>query len=284
MRQIVRADYIWPAPNLSVVAASLRNMKAPNVIQQLPPRPALNFRPSDHPSGALVIYTATTDSHTGAIHHDSKAHGARTAGSWFLTLRVAGGALGVRSRHRTMTIARDYAAAVLAATTGTTHADLLAAAALVDAGLDQGSDRQPKQHVVVIACGAAKVAHPAPAAALYTSAHFSLMLRAARRMATAQGGRVLVLSALHGLVELDTVLDPYDVKMGAAGCVTAEVLAGQLVAIGPSAITTLLPHAYAATLDHAAELAGVGELIDLFADAPGIGYQRGVAARILNAA
>lgn len=258
---------------------------AAKVIQQPAPRPALIFRPSDHPSGALVIYTATTDSHTCAIHHVDQAQGARTAGSWFLTLRIGGGALGVRSRHRTMTIARDYAASVLAATAGTTHADLLAAASLVDAGLDhQGRDRLPTQPIVVIACGAAKLDRPAPASELYTSGHFTLMLRAARRLADTQGGRVLVLSARYGLVELDTVLDPYDVKMGGAGCVTPEILAGQLVALGPSSITTLLPHAYAAALDHAAELAGGGDLIDLFADAPGIGYQRGVAAGILNAA
>lgn len=258
-------------------------MKAANETQRTS-RPVLSFQPSDHP-GELVIYTAATESHTCAIHHDRKAHGAHTAGSWFLTLRVAGGALGVRSRHRTLTIARRYAASVLAATTGPTHADLLAAAALVDAGWGhQAGDRLQGQPIVVIACGAAKLTHAAPAAELYTSGHFILMLRAAHRLADSQGGRVLVLSALHGLVELDTVLAPYDVKMGAAGCVTPDVLAGQLGVLGATSITTLLPRAYAAVLDHAAELAGVGDLIDMFADAPGIGYQRGVAARILNAA
>ena len=48
--------------------------------------------------------------------------------------------------------------------------------------------------------------------------------------------------------------------------------------LAPSTITTLLPHAYAAALDAAADIAGAPHIIDLFADAPGIGYQ-GSAAR-----
>ncbi|MGB8403479.1 MAG: DUF6884 domain-containing protein [Mycobacterium sp.] len=219
-----------------------------------------------------------------------EAEGARTEGAWFLSIRVAGGVLRVRSRHRTMNIGREYAAAVLAATTGPTHTELLAAVEHIDAGLNldepgievEGPPAAPP--IVVIACGAAKVDHATRAAELYTSGHFTLMLKAARRLAEAQGGRVVVLSALHGLVELDRVLDPYDLKMGEPGSIIVAALAGQLEAIAPSVVTTLLPHAYAVALDEAAELAGLGDLIDLFAEAPGIGYQRGVASRVLKAA
>lgn len=40
--------------------------------------------------------------------------------------------------------------------------------------------------VVVVACGAAKLDRRAPAAELYTSSHFGLMLRATRRVADQQ--------------------------------------------------------------------------------------------------
>lgn len=85
------------------------------------------------------------------------------------------------------------------------------------------------------------------------------MLKAARHVAAQRSGRVLILSALHGLVELDTQrkqIAPYDVKMGAPGSIAPAALANQLAAIAPSSITTLLPLAYAAALDEAAELVG----------------------------
>lgn len=252
-------------------------------------RQALTFRPTTRASD-LLVYTATAGSYVCELYQVEVAEGARTAGAWFLTIGVAGGALRVRSRHHTMTNGREYAATVLAPTTGTTHADLLAAVELVEAGAaddepcSETHDGNEGQHLVVIACGAAKLDHPAQAAELYTSAHFKLMLKAARRLAEDHGGRVVIMSALHGLVELETVLAPYDLKMGETGSITVTTLAGQLKVIAPGSITTLLPHAYAAALDEAAELAGIGDLIDLFAEAPGIGYQRGVASRLLNVA
>jgi uncharacterized protein DUF6884 len=135
--------------------------------------------------------------------------------------------------------------------------------------------------VVVIACGAAKLDRPAVAAELYTSANFRLHLRAARALAAELGGRVLILSALHGLVDPAAELEPYDVKMGDSGSIPADVLAKQLAAIAPSSIHTLLPRAYANALRAAA---GGVELVDLFAGAPGIGYQRGVSAKLLRRA
>lgn len=243
----------------------------------------LKLRPVCHPSGALMIYTATTDTHIVELYQVEQAEGARTHGSWFLQIRVAGAVLRTHSRHFTMAEGREFAIAVLNQTAGPTHAELLAAFALVEA-TDRPAAAGAGSPVVVIACGANKLSTTAPAADLYTSAHFALMLRAARRVATQQAGRVLILSALHGLVELDTQLAPYDVKMGDPGSITPAALAHQLAALAPSSITTLLPLAYAAALDEAAELAGAPDLVDLFAEAPGIGYQRGVASRLLTAA
>lgn len=256
---------------------------------------SVTFRPIWHPASALTIYTATTATHIVELHQVDQAEGGRTHGTWFLTIRVTGAILRTHSRHHTMTAAREFANAVLAELTGPTHADLLTAFELVEArsaaeGANPGKARAdasepvPGMPIVVIACGAAKLATTAPAAQLYTSGHFALMLRAARRVAGQQSGRVLVLSALHGLAELDAELAPYDVRMGAAGSITPADLAHQLAAIAPSTITTLLPRAYRAVLAEAARLAGAPGLIDLFAEAPGIGYQRSVAARLLSAA
>jgi cytoplasmic iron level regulating protein YaaA (DUF328/UPF0246 family) len=58
----------------------------------------------------------------------------------------------------------------------------------------------------LIACSAAKLAHPAPAAELYTGQAFKLAMAAA----AAVDAEVLILSALHGAVQAGQVLAPYD--------------------------------------------------------------------------
>lgn len=248
------------------------------------PAPPLTFRPAPHSSGTLTIHTATTDTHTIELYRVNEAEGARTHGAWFMRIRVAGGVLAAHSRHATMAAGRQFAAAVLATVDGPAHVDLLAAHALVADGVAERAElagMPDAEPIVVLACGAAKLDHRAPAADLYTSPHFALMLRAARRVAGEQAGRVLILSALHGLVECERELEPYDVKMGDPRSVAPATIAEQLACIAPRSITTLLPRAYAAVLDEAAGIAGAPAPIDLLANAPGIGYQRRVAARLL---
>lgn len=254
---------------------------------------SLTFRAVPHPSGALTIYTATTATHVIEIYEVKQAAQARTRGTWFMHIRVHGAALSVSSQHFTKTAARDFAQAVLAATTGPTHADLAAARDLVgDEPVIESSpateDLAPaapaaERRIVVIACGAAKLDHAAPADQLYTSDHFKLVLRAARRLADEQTGRVVILSAENGIVECDRQLDPYDVKMGDPAAITPVAIAAQLANIAPSSITALLPRAYAAALTEAATIAGAPTPINLFADTPGIGYQRAIAARLAAA-
>lgn len=67
--------------------------------------------------------------------------------------------------------------------------------------------------VGLVACAAQKLHHPAPARDLYTSQLF----RKASAYATAECDRWYILSAKHGLVHPDTVLEPYDVRLGAEG-------------------------------------------------------------------
>ena len=103
----------------------------------------------------------------------------------------------------------------------------------------------------VVPCGAAKLDHAAPAAELYTGAHFRYVLNAAIELADGDRDRVRILSAKHGLLKLGQAVAPYDMKMGDPHSVMAyevkeqlEVLAwGQnvhLVALTPNAYTDKL--------------------------------------------
>lgn len=148
--------------------------------------------------------------------------------------------------------------------------------------------------LVVIACAAAKHEGTHAAAELYTSANFAHMLRSAQAHAADAvdsfgrpvEAKVMILSARYGLVELDQHLASYDTKMGDAGCITAAGVAAQLAELAPAAIESLLPAAYRRTLAAAVELSNEDdgntwiELMDAFEAAPGIGYQRGVAAKL----
>lgn len=67
-----------------------------------------------------------------------------------------------------------------------------------------------KNWVVLVSCGAAKLTTPAPARSLYTGSVF----RAQRDYAEAiPGRRWAILSALYGLVDPDTVIAPYDLRL-----------------------------------------------------------------------
>lgn len=132
--------------------------------------------------------------------------------------------------------------------------------------------------VYVIPCAAAKVDHAAPARDLYTSANFRSALATAEAMAAADGGTVLILSAKYGLLELDTVVDTYDVKMGDADAITPEGIRNTAVELGldeaDPELYALLPAAYFTALAQA--LAPLYLFAaDVYEAAPGIGYQRG---------
>ena len=71
--------------------------------------------------------------------------------------------------------------------------------------------------LVVVACGSAKHAAPAPAGELYTGSYHRACRAAAVRLTTPQ--RIRILSAACGLLPLDAVVTPYDVRAGAPGAV-----------------------------------------------------------------
>ena len=75
------------------------------------------------------------------------------------------------------------------------------------------NDTTHKPPVYLVGCGKSKLAHAAPARALYTGPLFRKSLAVAEREAAATGGTVLILSAEYGAVPLDGMLDPYDLAL-----------------------------------------------------------------------
>ncbi|MGK5677619.1 DUF7221 family queuine tRNA-ribosyltransferase-like protein [Actinoplanes sp. URMC 104] len=111
----------------------------------------------------------------------------------------------------------------------------------------------------VIPCGGQKLDRPAPARELYRGQMFRQTLDSAIAAAAdyEQEGvpaRVLILSGLHGLVELDTVLAPYEQRIDKPGAVAVATLTGQALELGityGSTVIALLPQAYFAKLNAA---------------------------------
>ena len=155
------------------------------------------------------------------------------------------------------------------------------------------STASPVHKIFVIPCSAAKGAQAAPASELYTSANFAHMLRAAQ-IEAADTARVLsvtckvmILSALHGLVDLDTELEPYNVRMGQPGCIPAHEIRWQLAHLGANVIVSMLPGAYYRPLEQAVREGNDRgscdiDLMDAYESAPGIGWQRGVASSLVR--
>ncbi|NMI63190.1 DUF6884 domain-containing protein [Streptomyces sp. RLA2-12] len=85
--------------------------------------------------------------------------------------------------------------------------------------------------VVVIPCSGPKLGHAAPAGKLYVGKLHTHARRTADAL-TAHGGTVLVLSALHGFLPLDQVIEPYDHTWDDAGSVTVEELRAQAAELG----------------------------------------------------
>ncbi|MDH6284598.1 DUF6884 domain-containing protein [Prescottella agglutinans] len=79
--------------------------------------------------------------------------------------------------------------------------------------------------LVVIPCGGAKAPHRSPAGLLYTSGVHRLAQRAARTLTGPESIRIL--SAKHGLLTLDELVDPYDLRLGQPKSITPDVLREQ---------------------------------------------------------
>lgn len=133
---------------------------------------------------------------------------------------------------------------------------------------------------VVIPCGAGKLDHAAPARELYTGAQYRLGLAAGEQLAGQLGAQLLIVSALHGLVRPDQLLEPYDLRMGAPGSVTHTRLAAHLMRYGVTELHALTPKAYTAALERAAQLVPGATVQAYLAGTRGLLEQRSRLARI----
>ncbi|XVU24189.1 DUF7221 family queuine tRNA-ribosyltransferase-like protein [Actinoplanes sp. CA-054009] len=140
----------------------------------------------------------------------------------------------------------------------------------------------------VIPCGAAKLDRPAAARDLYTGQHFRHALANVQRLAAlddAEGRgptQLLILSAHHGLVDPDTILDPYEQRMDAPGAITATALTAQALKLGidwGSQVYAAVPKPYLARLDQALREIDV-YVQDIYEGTASIGEQRRVLSII----
>ena len=128
------------------------------------------------------------------------------------------------------------------------------------------------KHMVIIPCGASKLSHPAPASELYTGSMFADALRTARTMTADENIRIL--SAKHGLVRLDHVIEPYEMKMSHKDSVTGFRLVMQLVGLKfEGTIHALLPKQYLSKMTSAANAVNAS-VVNHYEGCAGIGYQK----------
>ena len=134
--------------------------------------------------------------------------------------------------------------------------------------------------LILIPCGSKKRLEPCPARDLYVGAQFRMTLRAAEALQAAEGGRIMILSGLHGLLELAQVVEPYEQRMGKPGCVSVEQLRAQAVAMGLDQAENV---AILAGKDYSEAARAVWPAIaSPLAGLGGIGYQRQALARIIR--
>jgi hypothetical protein len=122
--------------------------------------------------------------------------------------------------------------------------------------------------LVIVGCGKDKLDTPARAAVLYTGPYFYACKRAALTLAWGDPDAELrVLSALHGLLRYDQVVDPYDKRLGQPGSVTAAKLRAQArrQRLLGAPVTVLANKGYTALVrqvwpDAAAPLEGAGPI------------------------
>lgn len=107
-----------------------------------------------------------------------------------------------------------------------THDLRQAAAAEADEfGITPVYPDESRDRLVIVPCGAVKAALPRPAGDMYLSGYHRLTRRAAN--ALTDDANVRIVSALHGLLPLDQVIDPYNLRLGQPGSITAEQLEAQ---------------------------------------------------------
>ena len=74
--------------------------------------------------------------------------------------------------------------------------------------------------LVIIPCGGKKAEEPKPAINLYQGSYFKACARFA--LSIAKPDEIRILSAKHGLLKIGQIIEPYDLRMGQRGSITAD--------------------------------------------------------------
>lgn len=95
------------------------------------------------------------------------------------------------------------------------------------------AEEQTARTWVIVPCGGEKLEHKAPAGELYVGSYHKATRRAAAAIAAPE--QTLILSALHGLLQLEDEVAPYDLHMTSPDSVPARTVARQMRALGMNA-------------------------------------------------
>ncbi|MFD8664860.1 DUF6884 domain-containing protein [Streptomyces microflavus] len=106
-----------------------------------------------------------------------------------------------------------------------------------------------RPRVIIVSCGGRKstTEQPVPAGQMYCGSYHLALRRAADAISSQdQTARVLILSSRYGILNLDDLISPYDLRMGEEGSVTSEQLRQQAGDLGilNAHVTVLGPRAY----------------------------------------
>jgi hypothetical protein len=129
-----------------------------------------------------------------------------------------------------------------------------------------------REAIVLVACAATKLPKAAPAQDLYISDLF----RKARRWAERHGARWYILSALHGLVEPSTVLEPYNQTLNTMAAAERRVWAQRVAGALPAVVTPQETHLiFLAGDKYRSTLGALAEQLGYSIEAPLAGFPIG---------
>jgi hypothetical protein len=84
--------------------------------------------------------------------------------------------------------------------------------------------------IILITCGKSKLPRPSPAKDLYTGTAFRSNWRWASSVFPES--QIFIISAKHGLLRPSQIIAPYDLRMGAPGSISPDVIQSQAEALG----------------------------------------------------
>jgi hypothetical protein len=144
-----------------------------------------------------------------------------------------------------------------------------------------------KTPVIVIPCGGQKASEACAARDLYTGSAFQEQLAGA--IAEVGENNVYILSALHGLIGINDVIAPYDVKMGDKGSISKTEKGFQRLVLGiiwygleddDLDVYAMLPNAYFSIFDKAMRYCEAVPPAQTYEATAGIGEHKAIAKKM----